>query len=152
MKNLQLDAILVAAIGQEIEAYQFYNEAALRVKNDGVRETFLQLAKDELGHKELLQRVRKDPSLASKIGVPVNDYKIAESGPLPQLTIEMTPRDAIALAMKKEQQAVELYRLLAASAVAADIKTMFENLSLMELGHKAKLETVFVDIGYPEVF
>lgn len=152
MKNPQLDAILVAAIGQELEAHHFYCEAARRVANSGVRETFLQLAKDELGHRELLERVRDDPSLESKIGPKVNDYKIAESEPLPQLTIEMTPKDAIALAMKKEQLAAELYGSLLASASTPDVKTIFENLRLMELGHKAKLETIFVDIGYPEVF
>lgn len=152
MKNSQFDAILVAAIGQELEAHHFYSEAARRVANSGVRETFLQLAKDELGHKELLERVRDDPSLESKIGAKVTDYKIAESEPLPQLTIEMTPKDAIALAMKKELQAVELYRSFAASSMLSEVRKLFENLSMMELGHKAKLETIFVDIGYPEVF
>jgi bifunctional DNase/RNase len=34
------------------------------------------------------------------------DYKVAESVELPEITIDMKPADAIALAMKKEQQAV----------------------------------------------
>jgi len=29
---------------------------------------------------------------------------------------------------------------------------MFENLARMELGHKTRLEHMFVDIGYPEAF
>jgi rubrerythrin len=152
MKNARLDAILAEAIGQELEANRFYKEAAALVKNSSVKETFLQLAKDELDHKGLLERFRDDPSLESKIGPPVNDYKIAESEPLPQLTVEMALKDAIALAMKKEQLAAELYGSLRASASAPEVKTMFENLRFMELGHKARLENIFVDIGYPEVF
>ena len=31
-------------------------------------------------------------------------------------------------------------------------KEIFENLVNMELGHKARLENVFVEIGYPEAF
>jgi hypothetical protein len=32
------------------------------------------------------------------------------------------------------------------------MKDVFNNLANMELGHKHRLETVFVDIGYPEAF
>lgn len=80
------------------------------------------------------------------------DYKVAETTELPKLSIDMKPADAIALAMKKEQQAVEFYRALGESATDASVKKIFENLTNMELGHKHRLENVFVEIGYPEVF
>jgi len=47
---------------------------------------------------------------------------------------------------------VEFYRGLAQSATDATLSAMFENLARMELGHKTRLETMFVDVGYPEVF
>ena len=87
-----------------------------------------------------------------KIAPPAADYKVAEATELPALSIEMKPADAIALAMKKEQEAVEFYRGLADGSDDAEIKKIFENLVNMELTHKNRLENVFVEIGYPEVF
>jgi len=89
--------------------------------------------------------------LHSKITPPA-DYHIAESEPRPEISDDMPPRDAVALAMKKEQQAVEFYRGLAKTAKAADVRTLFENLTNMELDHKTKLEALFVDVGFPEAF
>ena len=41
---------------------------------------------------------------------------------------------------------------VAAAAKDKEIRALFEKLAHMELGHKNKLENVFVEIGYPEVF
>ena len=78
--------------------------------------------------------------------------KVAEATELPKLTLDMQPADAIALAMKKEQQAVEFYRDLSKHCADQEIGKIFENLANMELTHKQKLENVFVEIGYPEAF
>jgi rubrerythrin len=100
----------------------------------------------------MIERFRHDPTALMKIDAPSRDWKVAEGETLPKLSTDMKPRDAIALAMKKEQQAVEFYRALSAASSDAEVKGLFDNLSRMELGHKRRLETIFVDIGYPEVF
>ena len=64
----------------------------------------------------------------------------------------MKPADAIALAMKKEEEAVKFYQGMAAVSQDEEIKGKFEYLAGMELIHKNRLENVFVEIGYPEVF
>jgi rubrerythrin len=104
-----------------------------------------------MGHKELLEKFKYDPTMVMKIEAPP-DYKVAEATELTKLSIAMKPADAIALAMKKEQQAVEFYREFRDRATERSIKDVFENLANMELGHKHRLENVFVEIGYPEVF
>jgi len=149
--NLDIKAILDLAIGREEEAYDFYSQVAGRVANPAVKEIFDQLAKDELGHKVFLQACLTDPQLASKLPVPT-DHKIAEATAEPGLTIDMKPADALAVAMKKELGAAEFYRGLAKSASDATLRAMFENLARMELGHKTRIEHMFVDVGYPEVF
>lgn len=140
------------AVGREMEAYEFYAAAAKKMTDAGVKSLFEQLSKEEMGHYEMLEKFRMDPTLIMKISAPASDWKLAESEKLPKLSIVMKPKDAIALAMKKEQQAVELYRSLSKATSDAGTRTMFENLANMELGHKQKLEDMFVNIGYPEVF
>jgi len=152
MSRQQIEQVLEMASRSELEAHGFYRSVAAKMANPDVRRIFEQLARDEMGHYELIERYRHDPKAGLKIAAPVGDWKVAEGEALPELSTNAKPKDAIALAMKKEQQAVELYRALASSSSDAGVRSTFENLANMELGHKRKLETAFVDIGYPEVF
>lgn len=152
MNRPEIEALFSTAIAREIEAYEFYSMVAKTAVDAAVRETFAQLAAEEMGHQELLERFRADASLEMKIQAPAQDYKVAEATELPKLTTSMKPADAIALAMKKEQQAVEFYRGLSASSTDKEVKGIFDNLANMELNHKRRLEDVFVSIGYPESF
>jgi len=152
INSFDIEKVFVVATQRENEAYEFYIKAARKVADPNVKEVFQQLAQDEKGHFELLERFRANPVEIMKISPPASDWKIAESESLPTLSTDMKPKDAIALAMKKEQQAVDFYRSLSAASTAAEIRSMFDNLANMELTHKHRLERVFVDIGYPEVF
>lgn len=64
----------------------------------------------------------------------------------------MKPVDAIALAMKKEEAAMQQYTRLAQASMDAEQKKIFLELAEMEREHKTKMEAAFVDIGYPEVW
>jgi len=152
MDRTQLDDLLTTAIAREVEANAFYRQVAERSTDPNVRTIFAELAAEELGHKNLLEGVRRDPNLIGRFFAPAADYKVAEATALPALSIDMKPADAIALAMKKEQQAVELYLELAARASDSEMVKSFNALANMERGHKTRLEDVFVQIGYPEVF
>lgn len=149
--TLDIKAIFDAAIAREEEAHAFYREVADRVSDRTVKQTFLELAQDELGHRTFLESCLKDPGLLVKLPVP-RDYKVAEATAEPALSTDMKPADALALAMKKEQRAAQFYQALAEASSDAVTQSMFANLARMELGHKTRLENLFVDIGYPEVF
>jgi len=151
MNQQQYEALMEMAISREVEAYEFYRKVSERAQNPEVKTVFAQLSQEELGHKELLTQFKNDPAKVMQIQAP-QDYKVAEATELPALSVEMKPADAIALAMKKEQQAVEFYRALEKNATEPELKTTFANLANMELGHKHRLENVFVQIGYPEAF
>ncbi|MQY77013.1 MAG: ferritin [Spirochaeta sp.] len=150
--KLELEKAFSVAIKREIEAYEFYRDISQRAQDEEVGKVFSQLAGEEMGHKDLLEKYKNDPGMVMKIKAPSKDYKVAEATELPELSIEMKPADAIALAMKKEQQAAEFYRDLAHRSTDSQMKDIFHNLENMELGHKRRLENVFVEIGYPEVF
>ncbi len=152
MDKMELKRLLSIAIKREVEAHEFYRKIADSIENDSVREIFEQLAAEEMGHKDLLEKYENDSSLELKFDRPAADFKVAEATELPNLSTDMKPADAIALAMKKEQQAHEFYLKMAGGAGDEGTKKVFKNLADMELGHKIKLESAFVEIGYPEVF
>ena len=140
------------AIAREIEANDFYAKAAKTALDASVRAIFLELAEDELSHMELLERLRADPTLPMKMHKPAVDYKVAEEVDLPTLSTDMKPADAIALALKAEQRAMEFYAGMAAKCADVELKGIFQSLADMEAGHKCRLEALFVDIGFPESF
>ncbi len=149
---MNIEKILEDAIGREVEAYEFYQQVYERVDDSGVKDVFAELAKEEQSHRDILEQYLHNPVMLMHIHPPSADYQIAEATELPKLSIDMKPADAIALAMKKEQQAVQFYRALAEQATDPKAKSVFEDLTNMELGHKRRLEDVFVQIGYPEAF
>ena len=149
MDQLQFEKLISVAIRAEVESYEFYREVAKRSESASVKKIFSELAAEEMKHRELLEQFRMDTSLAIKFKAPP-DYKVAETVDEPELGMDMTPADAIALAMKKEQQAMEFYRGLADMCDDIEVRDAYENLANMESGHKHVLEKAFVDIGYPE--
>ena len=151
MEQSDFELVFQKAAAREAEAYRFYRDVAERTANESVKEIFLELAQQEKGHEELMWKFKGDATLELKFQA-VPDYKVAETLDDPEPTAEMKPADAIALAVKREQKSVELYRGLADTCTDAELKKVFENLANMESGHKHKLEKLFVDIGYPEVW
>ncbi len=152
MDKLEFDRVMSVAIAREIEANEFYSAVVKSMTDKTTREIFTELASEEMGHMELLENFRNDPTMIMKIAAPPVDFKLAESMELPRVSTAMRPADAIALAMKKEQQAVEFYRGLSKNSADSGVKAIFDNLANMELNHKKRLENAFVDIGYPEAF
>jgi rubrerythrin len=143
--------ILDVAIQNEIEANLFYHQVAEKVKNDYLRTMFLRFAEEELKHRTILEGFRDNESMAVSFAR-VQDFQVSETIEEPPLSIDMKPADAIALAMKKEEAAMQQYTRLANVSTDADQIRMFLELAEMERDHKTKLETAFVDIGYPEVW
>jgi rubrerythrin len=64
----------------------------------------------------------------------------------------MKPADAIALAMKQEEEAMHMYAELAKCSADKEQKEMFGELSRMEKGHKVKLEGMYTNMAFPEVW
>lgn len=152
MENLSINDILDIGIKREEEAHDFYLFASEQVSNKVIKNIFKELSMEELGHKDLLLRFKNDPKLASKLKAPEKDYKLAEKEDLPELSESMKPADALALAMKKEQLAVEFYRDLAAEFTDTEASSLCLKMADMELNHKQKLEDAYTDVAYIEAF
>jgi len=64
----------------------------------------------------------------------------------------MKPLEGLKLAIKKEEDAMELYRGLSAAAKDAEVKKMFDSLAKMETSHKARLEDIYTNQAFPEAW
>ena len=150
MKNYK--EILKMAVGNEVEAYEFYRDAAAKMKDPAMKKTFMELADEESGHKVLLEGYLSNEMKDMKFS-DEKDYKVAETVEAPQtLSTDMAFKDAIALAMKKEQEAMEMYQQFADASEGAKQKETFLELAKMDKGHKVRLEGIYTDIAFIEVW
>jgi len=143
--------VIKFAMANEVEAQKFYSDAAERLSDPNLKKMFKRFSEEEKKHREILKEIYS----SERVGEYFNektDYKVAQTVEEPELSIDMKPADAIALAMKKEEEAMVQYTEMAESCPDADKKKIFLDLAAMERGHKKKMEAAFVDIAYPEVW
>lgn len=143
--------IVELAIGEEVAASVFYQDASEKVADPYLQKMFAELAEDERGHKRILEKILNSETIRQYFKESV-DFKVAETVDKPALSTRMKPADAIALAMKNEEEAMRQYLQMAGACDDPEKKKVFEDLATMEKGHKSKMEKAFVDIGYPEVW
>ena len=151
MKNEELRSIIDFAVENEVEAYEFYRDAAEKIKDDFLKTTFQDLAAEELEHKVFLQNflVSEVEEIRLK---EFSDYKISETIDKPELTVDMKFGDAIALAIKNEEEAMFMYQSLAEACMDKEHEKLFLGLMEMEKMHKAKLEEIYLNVAYAEVW
>lgn len=151
MTSEDMKKIIEFAVANEVDAYEFYRDAAERLEDDSLKDTFKDLAQEELEHKKFLQDFLE--SGTSEINIDVEaDYKVSETVDKPTLSMDMSFKDAIALAMKNEEEAMDMYKKLADACVDKKEKDMFTGLMDMEKMHKTRLEDIFVNAAFVEVW
>ena len=151
MNREEYEAILSDAIEKEIESQKFYQDVAARMEDRMLKEMFLGFVAEEKKHENTLRRFLK--SMPDELPFKgAADYKVAETESAPEVSSNMKPADAFALAMKREEQAMKTYTALANACTDTAQKSIFLDLSAMEREHKSKLEKAFVDTGYPEAW
>jgi len=143
--------IIKFAMQNEIEAKKFYEDVAAKMENAQLKQMFSEFAAEEDRHRKILNQIFTSNRIEDYFDAG-QDYHVSEEIDEPKLSTDMKPADAIALAMKKEEEAMIQYKQMAASCPEPEKKQVFLDLAAMEQGHKQKMEHAFVDIGYPEVW
>jgi len=151
MTTEEYKKILLMAIDNELEAYEFYHSAAAKSVDAGLKEIFAELADEEMKHKKLIESFVSDFSTKMNFHNST-DYKVSESVELPKLTTTMSFADGIALAMKKEEEAMVMYTNFAEASANTDQKNTFLQLAKMEQGHKIRLENLYNNAAYNEIW
>ena len=137
-----IDEILDFAINAEQEAVDFYTNLSKQTKNQQMKLVFEQFAKEEIGHKAWLTKV-KDVKLFDQNNEKIVDLKLSDYAVDIVATPNMTYQDALILAMKKEKAAYRLYSSLAEKTSSADLKKVFLNLAQEESKHKLRFEVEY---------
>ena len=143
--------IIKQAIANEVEARKFYDDAAKTLTDPHLKKLFESLAEEEKKHRDILTKIYTSNTM-DRYFSESRDYKVAETVDEPELSMAMKPADAFALAMKKEEAAMKQYTGMAEMCDDDDKRQVFLDLAAMERDHKLKMESAFIDIGYPEVW
>jgi rubrerythrin len=131
--------ILDFAIENEQHAVDFYNGLAKIANSEDMRKTFIQFAREEIGHKARLTKIKEEGILNLSTEI-VADLKIADYIVKTEATNDMTYEQALVLAMKREKAAFKLYMSLSEKSPSEELKQLFLNLAQEESRHKLRFE------------
>jgi rubrerythrin len=140
MKEFEtIDDILDFAIQSEQNAVDFYSKLAQESRNEEMKQVFVQFAKEEMGHKAGLLKIKTTGTFAVKdeiiLDLKMSDY-LVDIEPTPDMSYEQ----ALVIAMKREKNAFKLYTHLSAKAPTAELKKIFQSLAVEESKHKLRFE------------
>ena len=145
MEFRSIEDVLDFAIGKEQEAHDLYVRVADMVRRPGLRQTFLELAEMELGHRRRLEGI-KASGVSGFPEDPVRDLGISDLLVDVEPSPDMTYQEALLFAMKAEQRAHDLYFGLARATSDAALRETFRELAREELRHKLFFETEYDDV------
>jgi rubrerythrin len=137
-----IDEILDFAIGEEEKAHDFYTGLASKMEKPWMKKAFEDFAKEELGHKTKLQKVKQE-GFKTHAHDEVSDLKIADYAIDVKPSPDMDYQDALIVAMKAEKSAYKLYTDLAAKVDDENIHQLFLDLAREEANHKLRFETEY---------
>jgi len=143
--------IISKAIGEEIAAFEFYSGVSEKTQDKNLKDLFKELAGEEAKHKRTLEGFLAMAPEKFHFA-PSKDYKVADSVPTPPLTPDLKPVDGLVIAIKKELEAMQMYTQLANSSADEGQKKIFLELASMERQHKARLEDIYTNMAFPEVW
>jgi rubrerythrin len=143
--------IISDAIDSEVEAYTFYTSVSNRAHDPALKKVFEELAGEEKKHRQFLETfLAKD---TANLGfTTTKDYKVGDNLPTPKLTDDLKPLEGLVIAIKKELEAMQMYTQLATLSIDAEQELLFSQLATMERGHKARLEDLYTEMAFPEVW
>lgn len=145
MDRQTIHSIIDFAIDTEIDSYDFYKEAINKTEDLQAKIIFGSLAEEELKHKEFLEKLLKDDSYTFDLEQ-FTDYKISEDIHKDDYSEQIDLKDAIEIAIKKEEEAMYMYKALSDDSVNKEVKDIFLDLSKMEQMHKVKLEEIYIKL------
>ena len=143
-----LDDILEFAISKEVEAEQFYLSLCEEETLSGNRQTFLDFAKEERKHADLLESLKAGGVVD---GVAEYQFKWIKDINRSNLVLDieyqkgMNYRDILMIAIKREEKALALYNDLLKRSDTEDSQNVFKILCQEEAKHKLALESMYDD-------
>ena len=148
--STELEAIIQSAISQEELSHDFYKRLAGLVSQPETKNTLEYLAQEELEHKTFLQSCFTLRG-CTLVGEPQNVH-LAEMLDVPAISSEMSPKEALAIAAKREEGAYRFYQALADLQPPGEVQAFLNHMAKVELQHKEKVEYLYDNAAFPEVW
>jgi rubrerythrin len=126
--------LLVEAVHKEQAAFELYDRLSKTIKNAEGAETFAGLARDEIGHRHLLEDWWR-----KKFAEPFPFDPKAVDKPKLAVDTQAGAVDALEIALEREKRAATLYEALHLSAADLDLKKLCHELAEQEWGHFATI-------------
>ncbi len=155
MTNIQdaFEKLISLAIEREIEAYQFYSKAAEQAELKSSAKLLEELAKQEETHQKKLEAALTE-GVGSTFEIKEDDFESLHLrdylADVP-LASDSSPQDILVVAIKREKNAHEFYRILADMTTSPSHKAVFDLLAREELAHKERLERMYDEIFQPDM-
>jgi rubrerythrin len=151
MKLEEYKKILLDAIDKEVDAYAFYISLSEKVKDSALKTVFQDLAKEETYHRKTLQEYLNGTRKQLKFDE-VKDYHLSDLIEKPKPSMDLKPLEGLQVAIKREEEAMQMYENFAAASIDPDQKKVFEELAKMERGHKVRLEDIYTNSAFAEAW
>jgi rubrerythrin len=148
--STELEAIIKSAIVQEELSHGFYKRLAGLVNHPETKDTLEYLAKEELEHKAFLLSCFT-PNGCTLVGEAQNVH-LAEMLEAPAMSAGLSPKEALVIAAKREEGAYRFYQALAALQPPGEVQTFLNKMAKVELQHKEKVEYLYDNAAFPEVW
>ncbi len=146
-----LKQILEKAIEKEVSSRLLYVSLSQKVNDEAVNDAFQELAQQEQGHQNLLERyLRGELKEGALSHSQVIDYKIAQRFEQPELSIDMKLQDIFLLAANREMVSHEFYLSLAQIHPVGEVRRLLEELAAQELEHKQRVEFLYTEVAFPQ--
>ncbi len=145
-----MEAVIKNAIDQEELSRAFYLRLAEVVSPADTKETLRYLAREELEHKQFLEGCIT-PQGCKLNGRP-QEVHLAELLEAPSFHDALSPKEALVVAMKREEGSQRFYKALAALQPPGEIRDFLEKMAQVELSHKTKVEYLYDNTAFPEAW
>ncbi len=142
MEEKKFWEIIEFAIEKEIGTHDLYTMCGQIAKYSGAKELFDDLAREEEGHRKLLENLSTGKVVQAKLE-PVPDLKISDYLIEVKCTPDGSYADILRLVMKNEEHSFKLYNDLRDSCKDQELKKVFAVLAQEEAKHKLRFEKIY---------
>jgi rubrerythrin len=145
------EVIEFAAMREE-EARQFYTSLSEQTSDLFMKKIFMDFAHEEKKHRDTLENLDTKglERIFNNIIEPVNDLELTKDTPEISQQRDLDFKDALILAMKREDKSHHLYSLLAEMSEDETVSLLFIGLAREEAHHRLRIERAYKALYHPK--
>jgi len=142
MDEKKFREVIQFAVEKEINSFDFYTQASEATNYSGSKQLFLELAREEEGHRKMIENLDLEKTTYAKVEK-VLDLRISDFMVEVKFRPDMSYDEILRMAMKMEELSLKLDNDLKDSSTDEGIKKLFAFLAGEEAKHKLRLEKIY---------